>query len=144
MSILNRIKFLCLILWVSLLLLRCTENNTNSRITPKDIYKTENNKISIINLISNPGSYDKKKVQIKGFVNFEFENCAIYLSKDDYNKGIDKNAIWIQVSKKEIAKFAAYNKKYVLLEGVFEMNNKGHENDFSGALNGLSMIKVIN
>ena len=76
--------------------------------------------VSIVRLIATPERYHERKVQVEGFMNLEFEGDAIYLHKEDYEKGLTKNGFWVTFSdkldRKEINKL---NKGYVLIEGTF-------------------------
>lgn len=136
----SKILFLVLI---SISLINCKGKQEKQDRATKEIYESYNsNKISIINLIGTPSLYSGKKVQVKGFLNIEFEASAIYLNENDFNKQIDKNAIWIEVSKKDLSKLSDFNKKYIILEGVFDMNNKGHESNYSGAIHTLTKLEV--
>jgi len=123
---------------------QCKENtgNKEGNINEQAITYVDEKKISIIKLIANPTLYDKRTVQIKGFVNIEFENNAIFLNKEDCENGIDKNGIWIQISKDNINKLSNFNKKYVRLEGIFDMTNNGHDGNFSGAIT--KIVKMEN
>ena len=122
---------------------QCKENTGNRAGTTNEVITyVDEKKISIIKLIANPALYDKRIVQIKGFVNIEFENNAIFLNKEDCENGIDKNGIWIQISKEEINRVSNFNKKYVRLEGVFDMTNNGHDGNFSGAIT--KIVKMEN
>src|SRR5687768_10295279 len=95
--------------------------------------------ISIITLLQHPDLYHEKKVRIIGFVAMEFEHHAIYVSVEDYNHAITKNAIWLEVNvNDEIKKF---NKQYVLIEGVFDKTKKGHLKLYSGTITNIDRIE---
>lgn len=102
-----------------------------------------NKRTSIISLIGNPATYHKQVVQVEGFLNLEFEASAIYLHKIDRDLGIDKNGIWIKVSRADLEKLLYLHQKYVILEGTFDMDNQGHLSSYSGALTNLRMIKAL-
>jgi hypothetical protein len=53
--------------------------------------------VSIVQLIANPERYDGKRVQFIGFLRIEFEGTAVYLHREDYEWGIGKNALWINI-----------------------------------------------
>lgn len=99
---------------------------------------------SIINLIATPEKYDKRVVRIKGFLNLEFEGNAIYLNKEDYTLGIDKNAIWIDTNSAiDSAHYYNCNHQYVIIEGTFIMNNKGHNDSYSGAITKVARVDLL-
>ncbi len=124
---------------------------TDSRHGTKDfsaspsIIKTNTIDVSLIRLIATPEKFDGKKVRVKGFLNLEFEGTAIFLNKEDSENYIPKNAIWIDVSKKFIyaVHSSILNQRYVVLEGVFDVNNLGHESTYSGGIKNISKIKLL-
>ena len=97
--------------------------------------------ISIDSLIATPERYHGKKIQIAGYLNLEFEGNAIYLHKEDREKGLIENGFWVSFSdklnKKEIQ---ALNKSYVLIEGKFDMNSHGHRGMFGGEIKNIKRI----
>ena len=99
---------------------------------PLDLPPAE--KISIINLIANSQKYDKKIVQVVGYLNIEFEGDAIYLQKEDYENGLTKNAISVDLTdslaKQKLS--AEYSKKYVIIMGTFHNDAEGSL--FSGSI----------
>lgn len=58
--------------------------------------------VSIISLISNPKDFDDKLVRVIGVCEFEFEGYGLYLSSNDYDYGISKNAVWLEFDKSEL------------------------------------------
>lgn len=107
--------------------------------------------VSPIHLIANPEKYDGKRIRLHGFLHYQFEDSALYLSKDDADYLNSANAIWIRYDEtvkleilickdiKEIAKptpndFKYFDGRYVVVEGIFNMKNHGHLGVFSGAL----------
>lgn len=97
--------------------------------------------ISIINLISNPEKYYGKRVRISGYMSSEFEGTAIYLSREDFDRHIYKNAIFLLIGKGN--GYQNYHKEYVTLEGIF-IEGEGHMGAFSGMLKGVEYIRKIN
>lgn len=53
--------------------------------------------VSVVQLIANPERYDGKHIQLIGFLRIEFEGTAIYLHREDYEQGIARNALWINI-----------------------------------------------
>lgn len=140
-------KSLCIVLVYSHFpfISSCTNENKqkNREVVDQKPLDVVGNKVSLINLIAKPQEYHKKKVEVKGFLHVEFENCAIYLSQEDYAKGIDKNSIWIQISKNEIKNMDNLSDNYVIVEGLFDKDNHGHENNYSGAIGKITKLKAI-
>jgi hypothetical protein len=102
-------------------------------------------RVSIVNLIATPERYNQKIIRVKGFLNLEFEGNAIYLHKEDCDLGIDKNGIWVDVTNGQIdsAHYHNCNKQYVILEGTFEMDNKGHDNGYGGSITKITRIDLL-
>lgn len=100
--------------------------------------------VSLINLIATPEKYHGKWVRVQGVANFEFEGNALFLHKEDFKLGT-KNAVWLSpdasVLKVDEATLAKnFNGKYVVVEGIFNMNDHGHMDLFSGSINNVSRI----
>lgn len=133
-----RIFLLC---FICILFNQCNHNEIIDK-SRESFAPFNNKKASIVDLIANPKSYDKKIVQVKGFIHIEVESSAVYISESDYNYGITKNSLWIEMSKEEMNKFNK-NNQYVIIEGSFDMKNKGHENDYSGSLSDINKLDVI-
>ena len=55
----------------------------------------EDKTVSIIRLIGTANDYHDEKVRIKGFLHVEFEGNAIYQHKEDYERGLCKNGLWV-------------------------------------------------
>jgi hypothetical protein len=98
--------------------------------------------VSLIQLIANPEKYHGKHVQVVGYLNLEFEGDAIYLHQEDFVNNLIKNAFWVDFSEriKQEKKLADYNKKYVIIIGLFDMNLKGHMSLFSGEIKNITRL----
>jgi len=92
--------------------------------------------VSLIELIANPKAYDGKRVRLIGFVRLEFEGNAIYVSKESYEAGIIKNALWLDPPKSSplARKGAVWGPQYAIVEGRFDARSLGHMRLFSGAI----------
>lgn len=100
--------------------------------------------ISLINLIATPEKYHGKWIRVQGVANFEFEGNALFLHREDFKIGT-KNAVWLspntsalKVDESTLA--MDFNGKYVVVEGIFDMNDHGHMDLFSGSINNVSSI----
>jgi len=98
--------------------------------------------VSLIQLIANPKDYHGQLVRVFGFVTLDFEGTAIYLHQDDYKYGLDKNGLWIDVTREIGKRRADYDQKYVLVEGIFDGNERGHMGLFSGCIRNISRFQV--
>lgn len=102
--------------------------------------------ISLIKLIANPEKYDGKVIQVRGYLNLEFEGNAIYLHKEDYSKALTDNGFWVNFSK-EIAEkknLNDYSKKYVIIVGTFDMKSLGHMGLFGGTIKNITRLDFWN
>lgn len=98
--------------------------------------------VTMTQLLATPERYDGKLVRVKGVGNLEFEGNALYLSEQDW-KHFTNAAVWInlgdEISYEEAQK---YNGKYVLVEGIFDQEDKGHMGLFHGAISDVSRYEL--
>lgn len=106
---------------------------------------TQYENVSMINLIATPTRYHGKKVIVEGFVHVEFEGNMIYFSENDYKHGLDKNALWIDITREQMNSPAFKNcqNKYAFVKGIFDMNDQGHYSVNSGAITKISLIEPL-
>ncbi|RTL16079.1 MAG: hypothetical protein EKK52_18875 [Burkholderiales bacterium] len=95
---------------------------------------TQSVDVSLISLIAAPREFDGKQVRVIGFARLEFEGDAIYLHREDYLQGITKNGLWLDVERLPKKSAARANNRYVIVEGVFSMTDKGHLGLWSGSI----------
>lgn len=102
--------------------------------------------ISLINLISNSKDFDGKFVRVIGVCEYEFEGYGLYLSINDYDYGISKNAIWLELDENDLlnnnSDLKFMNGKYVIIEGIFEGNDNGHLDLYSGTIKNITRMNV--
>ena len=97
--------------------------------------------VSLITLIAKPAEFDGKQVRVTGFARVEFEGNAIYLHRDDYLYGITKNGLWLDLEMVSSKLAAGADKRYVLIEGVFSMEEQGHFGMWSGSIKHTTRIQ---
>ena len=95
--------------------------------------------ISMVQLLGQPEKYNGRKVQVIGFVHFEFEGNAIYLSREDYKYGIVTNAFWLTLS--DSVQTKDVNDSYALVEGTFNPTMKGHFGVWNGSIENITLLK---
>jgi len=118
------------------LILFSTISNSKAQIS-----LAEPTDVSVINLIATPERYNGKLVRIIGYLNLEFEGNALYLHKEDYDRSLLKNGIWIDMPRKDfIEKTKEFSKHYVVIEGIFDMSDTGHMGLFSGSLTKITRL----
>jgi len=86
--------------------------------------------VSMVQLIANPKEYHGKWVRVIGFCHLEFEGNALYLHRDDFDRAISRNGVWLNPPDGK----EGLTNQYVLIEGVFEDANNEYEAGFSGKL----------
>ncbi len=99
--------------------------------------------VSLIQLIANPEKYDGKRVRFIGFLRIEFEGNAIYFHREDYDRGLSRNGIWVDIpSDMKTSEKSASDKHYVICVGVFRAGRHGHMDMFSGELSDVRRLQV--
>ena len=94
--------------------------------------------VSLIRLIQAPEQYHEARVRVVGYGALGFERKAVYVSAEDLKHAVTKNAIWLSVQlTDEVLKL---DKQYILVEGTFDKNNRGHLKMYSGAIRDIDRI----
>ena len=116
---------------VILLFTGCKNNNSGENPVNQNAID-----VSIIQLISSPKDYKGKTVRVIGIGNLEFEGNAVYLNREDWNNSISKNGLWIELGSSATSYDEAknWNGKYVIIEGIYKPEKKGHFGMWSGAI----------
>lgn len=96
---------------------------------------------SIVQLLATPEKYDGKLVRVIGFLCLAFEGYAVYLHREDFDRGLTLNALWVDVPEKRDERLS---QKYVLLEGTFDASDHGHMGLFGGAITRITRMSVWN
>jgi hypothetical protein len=96
--------------------------------------------VSMIQLIANPEKFDGKHIRVIGFLRIEFEGNALYFHRQDYEIGLLKNGIWVDVTPEMEKQSSKFNMQYVLLEGIFSASEKGHMDAFSGSIKHINRV----
>lgn len=104
--------------------------------------KSEPLDASLIQLIANPEKYDGKFVRVIGYLLLELEGNALYLHREDYEAQLVKNAIGVDPNSDMEKDRGKFDRKYVLLEGIFDARNLSHMGLFSGELRKISRADV--
>jgi len=104
---------------------------------------------SLVSLIARPELYDGKRVRVIGFVNFEFEGNAVYLSHEDWIQGVSRNGVWLDpeltlpagIERDTTAPSYRPNRRYALLEGTFHAGRGGHFGMWSGSIDHITRLQ---
>jgi hypothetical protein len=107
---------------------------------------------SFVSVLANPEKYDGKQISLTGFLHVQFEDSALYLSKDDADYLNLMNAVWITYSKSPRREWRCpqnepvglsidyFNGKYVTVSGTFNMKERGHLGAFAGTLEDVTWL----
>ena len=98
------------------------------------VHADEPTDVSVVQLIANPGEFHRKAVRVIGFSRLEFEGNALYLHREDFERGIAKNAVWLRVGWPVPESRRSLSDEYVLVEAIFDAEGKGHMGAFAGEL----------
>lgn len=95
--------------------------------------------VSLVSLIATPKEFHGKSVRVIGYVRLEFEGDSIYLRKEDSQRRIAKNGLWLDVDVPAAQK-AGVNNRYAIVEGIFSMEEKGHFGMWSGSIKSVTRL----
>jgi hypothetical protein len=99
--------------------------------------------VSLIQLIANPGSFDGKRVMLTGYVVLEADNKAVYLHESDAKYGIARNAVWLEVPLGGDSQRVRFHQRYILVEGTFNAQRRGHLGRFSGTIEHIGRFELV-
>jgi hypothetical protein len=105
------------------------------------VQASEPQEVSVIDLIANAPAWHGKLVRVIGFCRLEFEGNALYLHKEDFDRSISKNGIWLELGWPVPDKYRALTDQYVLVEAVFDAEEQGHMGMFSGMLRDIRRLE---
>lgn len=97
--------------------------------------------VSAIQLIANPQQFDGSRVRLIAFLRLEFEGNALYLHREDYEKSLLQNAIAISLTDKQEKTSQKLSGGYVIVEGVYSAQNRGHLELFAGSIQQVTRIQ---
>ena len=96
--------------------------------------------VSMAELIATPERYHGVKVRLVAVGNLNFEGNYISVSKEAWENHTN-DQIWIELGEQLAPhgeRLRRYNGEYVIIEGVFNMYDKGHFAMFQGALHNVT------
>jgi hypothetical protein len=94
---------------------------------------TDPKRTSLVALLANPDRFEGKPVAVIGFYHGSFEHSALYLGRDDFRHYVTSNGLWVANNVPE-----SLNDHYVLVEGIFSAQSRGHLGQWSGIICGVS------
>ncbi|EAO2685157.1 hypothetical protein E2X65_08450 [Salmonella enterica] len=102
--------------------------------------------ISMIALLANPEKYHLQKIQVMGVSNIEFEGNALFLDKASWENNIDSNSLWLDIDRNSTINrnsALALNGQYILIEGVFDMDETGHFGAWRGGITHITRYERV-
>jgi hypothetical protein len=90
--------------------------------------------VSIVNLLAAPERYNGRAVAVSGFVSLKFENEALYFHREDWQRGLTRNAVWLVMNPNLRSTTKRSDRRYAKVQGVFSSAQAGHGGLFGGAV----------
>lgn len=92
--------------------------------------------VSMIEVLLYPEKFDDKPILLQGIFIYEFDQNALYLSKESAEYGVSAEAVWIRFSDgfesdRDLEKL---NGKYVSIYGTFDKEQLGPLGNFRGSI----------
>ena len=124
-----------LLLTIVIISSACSENKETINVSVKEIIK-------------NKKQYDGKPINVEGILSVEFENMALYQTKEDKSTHKPKKSLWLNFSDESYLDLTKllfykflYNNEKVIVSGKFNKTDKGHLSSFSGTLIDITKIE---
>jgi hypothetical protein len=96
--------------------------------------------VSMIQLIADPQRFDGQTIRVIGFMRLEFEGNAVYLHREDYERSVLQNGVWIELTDSQLKTSAKLNNGYVIIEGTFSAKERGQLGIWSGSIQKISRL----
>ena len=110
----------------------------------EDHSRTEPLSVSLVSLIATPERYDGKYVRVLGvaYLDSKYSINAIYLTREDKSKANAANGIFLYLSSSG-QKTDRLNNRFVVVQGVFRSDEKGHLHIFPGSLVDVDRLEAV-
>jgi hypothetical protein len=131
---------ICAAVIVSCMVPTCAQN---AGYYPKGGPDIQAQEVSIVRLIATPERYDGKTIRLIGYLHLEFEGNAIYLHREDFDRGIFEDSVWINLPNDiNPGQRKAVNDHYVICTAKFVAGRHGHMGMFAGELEDVTRLEV--
>jgi hypothetical protein len=100
----------------------------------------EMREVTMTQLLANPRQFDGMPVRLIAFLNVEFEGNALYLHREDFEKGLRTNAVWISLANQQVNAAKKVSGGYVIVDGIFIATDRGHKGMYSGAVRDITRL----
>ena len=98
--------------------------------------------VSLASLIGNPAAHDGQRVRVAGyFSGWHFEDCALYLSKADFEQSIHASAVEVAWRGCHDQRAGALDRRYAIFEGVFHADRGPYAGGFTGVIRNITVVE---
>lgn len=95
--------------------------------------------VSLYELIARPEVFHGRRVRVIGFAHFEFEGDGLYVHREDWERSISMNGLWIHPPSTGAD---SLNNHYLLVEGRFNAKMRGHFGMWGGSLDSVTRYEI--
>jgi hypothetical protein len=101
--------------------------------------------VSMMQVITTPDRYDGKMVKLRGYLHVRAEDTALYFTKDHADYRLKENGIWIVLreSPYSFKEQQHLDGAYVVIEGVFDMKQRGHFSAWQGGIHTVTRLEKL-
>jgi hypothetical protein len=100
--------------------------------------------VSLIRIIATPERFNGRCVRTIGYLHLEFEGDGLYVRREDYERMISKNGLWIDIDSDSLAPWPLVNDHYVLVEGIIDSKSQGHMGSWTATIGELVRLERWN
>ena len=93
-------------------------------------------------LLADPGKFEGQRVRVVGFLLLEFEQNALYPTRDDFNNSVTEHALFLELTNTQLRSSSKLNHGHVIVEGVFSAKNIGHGGMWTGSLKPVMRLQM--
>jgi hypothetical protein len=100
----------------------------------------------MISLIAHPDSFEGRRVQVQGFVHFDYSDSGIYFDHIQYEHLHLENALYLEVSPDDLQRLCVSERAqdmYMIVQGTFHRRSSGHLGGYSMMLDDLTRIQPL-
>lgn len=90
--------------------------------------------VALSPLVMQPARYHRTVMRVSGWCRIEFEGNALYTDQESWGRRNTKKAVWLNLGWPVNDDIRKLDGKYVVVEGLFDANLKGHEGGFAGTI----------
>jgi len=96
--------------------------------------------ISLVSVLASPSEFHRQRIEVVGYVHFEFEGDRLCLREEDHKAGLISNCFWLDASGRTKDERKAVQDTYALVVGTFDATAHGHRGMFQGSFHSISRL----